>query len=186
MPTNKGYALVEALISILASTILLLGFLSVVDQFNVWAANLNFLLERDENFWLAPLLLTRWIAPAGNNRWTQTWDGFSTDPVELRVKTDIDGSTGFPDAQLTGSFEEISLRHQGLDLQLKSGSGSFQPVLKSISNFQTDDQNLPLVSVRISSTTERPLMRFQQPISQTSRVVIFLWNYRPNLFAEIR
>lgn len=186
MPANKGYTLMEVLVSIIASTTLLLGFLSVVDQFNVWAANLNLLLERDENFWLAPLLLTRWIAPAGNNRWTQTWDGFSTDPVELRVKADIDGSTGFPDAQLTSSFEEISLRHQGLDLQLKSGSGSFQPALKNISLFQIDDRNTALVRVRISSTTERPLLRFRQPISQTSRVVIFLWNYRPNLFAEAR
>ena len=184
MRKNKGFPLLELMITLLVSTVLFGALFSISAQFQIMAANLTTLLERDENFWLAPLLLTRWILPAGNHRWQQEWDGFSVQAGQLRVNTDIDGPGGFPDRKLKNSFETIALRCRRLNLQLKSGSGTFQPVLKNIFAFDVDSQNTPLLTVNLSAKTDRPLSMTQDRLSDEQTVLFFLWNYRPNLFAE--
>ena len=184
MHKSKGFTLVELIISMLLSVTLFLAFFSLFDRFQIWASNLNLMLERDENLWLSPLLLSRWIAPAGNNRWTDSWTGLTIEPEEIGANSDMEGPDGFPDSQLSSRFEKITLRQKDSGLQLKSGNGSFQPVLKNISSLRVDSQNLPLINLQISAATERPLWALNESLSQSAVVTIYLWNYRPNLFAE--
>ena len=184
MLKSKGFTLMELLISLFLSVILFLAFFSLFERFEIWSSNLNLMLERDENLWLSPLLLWRWIAPAGNNRWTNSWIGVAIESDEIRVKSDMEGPGGFPDSQLAHRFETIALRWKNSHLQLKSGNGSFQPVLKNISGLQAQNQNLPLISLRISAATERPPRPLNSPLSRSTVLTIYLWNYRSNLFAE--
>lgn len=185
MHRSKGFTLLELMVALLVSVILFVACFSVFGRFQILASNLNLILERDENLWLAPLLFSRWISTAGNNRWTQSWEGLSIGDEEMAVNSDLDGPDGFPDSQLDSRFEAVVLRRNGSTLQLKSGPGSFQPVLKNISQFQVHDQNLPLLTVQISAVTERPLWFFRRHLSESTILKFYLWNYRPNLFAEV-
>lgn len=184
MPRSEGVTLLETLIALLVSMTLLLAFFSLFQTVQTLEGNLSLLLERDENFWLAPLLLTRWFTAAGNNRWRQTWEGLSIQSGEVQINSDMDGAQGFPDGVLLSSFETVTLRHKASDLQLKSGSSTFQPLLKNISNFQVDGQALPVASVRIAAVTDRPLVAPHQTVSDSTALLVYIWNYRPNLFAE--
>ncbi len=144
MHKSKGFTLIELIISMLLSITLFLAFFSLFERFEIWTLNLNLMLERDENLWLSPLLLSRWITPAGNNWWTDSWTGLTIEPEEIGVSSDMEGPDGFPDSQLSSPFERITLRQRNSELQLKSGNGSFQPVLENISRLQVNSQNLPL------------------------------------------
>lgn len=184
MPRNSGFTLLELLVAVTLSLSLFLAVLALFQTFQVNTYNLELALERDENLWLAPLLLSRWVSPAGNNRWEESWEGFSTESGELRVNTDIDGPDGFPDGQLASSFEAIAVRGAATGLQLKSGKGSFQTLLKNISLLQLENQDLPLMRLRISARTERPLLNLNESLSSSTLAGFYLWNYRRNLFAE--
>ena len=184
MLRSKGFTLLELMIALLLSIILFLACFSMFNRLEIWAFNLNLFLERDENLWLAPLLFSRWVSSAGNNRWTESWDGLWIQAGQMAVNSDFDGPDGFPDTHLDSRFEAIVLRRKGTNLQLKSGSGSFQPLLRNISQFQADDRNLPLVRVQISAVTQRPLRDLQQHLSESTTLIFYLWNYRPNLFSE--
>jgi hypothetical protein len=178
-----GYTLLETLWALLLSVALLAAFLGATDNIQRWGMELNQLLERDRNATLAPLLLTRWVYAAGNNRWAGNWPGWSLESGHLQVRSDLDGPGGFPDRALNESYEDISLRHSGADLQLKSGDGSFQPVLKNTSAFRPD-LSPPLVTLRLQMQTDQPLRSTGAPGTTEFQLDLYLWNYRPNLFPE--
>ncbi len=183
MRRSDGFSLLEALIALLISLTLLLSFLSLLDHMQTCMFNLDQFMARDRRLFFSPILLENWIAAAGNHRRTQD-DGLLATPGCLIIKSDVDGSAGMPDGALTASFESIAIRSNGRDLQVRSGHGSFQPVLKGISSFEAEDSALPVVTIRLSATSPSPLLRWAVPREEKARLLLFLWNYRPNLFWE--
>ncbi len=181
---NAGHTLVETMIASSISIIVLAGFFSTIGVFQTGSSNLSLLLERDANLWLAPLLLSRWIIPAGNNRWDQAWSGvtMSTDRIEL--KSDIDGPRGFPDSKLSSSFEALALRSSNSNLRVQSNRSSFQPLIKNIVDFKVDSKESGLLSIRLSAITDRPLSMAQEDLLESTELLFFLRNYRSNLFPE--
>ena len=65
MPTSRGFSCFEMMVASTLSGLVFLGFFVVLGQFQKGCSDLNLILERDSNLWLAPLLLSRWIAPTG-------------------------------------------------------------------------------------------------------------------------
>ncbi len=187
MPENSesGVSLVEALISMVIFLIVTLGALGLVDRFQSLAWNLNLLQEKEANVSAAPLLLARWILPAGNNRFASNCIGVSGDQNTLQIRSDIDGPSGFPDTTLAQSYESISVRRNGSDMQVQSDQGGFQPVLKNVSQleFRAD---LPVIEVSISGQVDRRTLAMAAPpvVDQTT-MRFYAWNYRRNLFAEV-
>ena len=183
MPRNEGFSLIEVLVALGISSLALIAFLGAIQQFQVVNRDLALLDERDSNLGLAPLLLTKWITGAGNNRWNQGWDGLYVDDDRIDARSDSEGPDGFPDKQLTESYETVSIRQKGNDLQLKSGSGTFQPALKNVSSFGVESEP-PFLSLRLRGITDRPLLTSRAPLEAEMQLDLYLWNYRPNLFAE--
>jgi hypothetical protein len=150
----------------------------------VVAYDLNMLADRNANFWITPLLLLQWTTGAGHHRWKQDWKGVVLVDDLYFFKSDMDGEDGFPDRQLTSSFEDIALRHREKTLSLRSGSGSFQPVLRSISSFDIENVSDDLLVIRWSGVTENPLKTTGEPALESAVMKLHLWNYRKNLFLE--
>jgi prepilin-type N-terminal cleavage/methylation domain-containing protein len=181
---NKGFSLPEVLVALALCSVVCLAFLALLSQMQKWTWNLNQMHERDSNVRVSPLLLVRWLLPAGNNRWSGGWAGVSLKDGQLEVRSDMDGPKGFPDSLLGDSFEDIALRKQGADLQLRSGKGAFQPVLKNVADFSVHLEEQPLVSLGLSTRTDQPLMSFGKQAAQSMTLRLYLRNYRPNLFSE--
>ena len=181
---NAGHTLVETMIASSISIIVLAGFFSTIGVFQTGSSNLTLLLERDANLWLAPLLLSRWIIPAGNNRWDQTWSGVTIDTDRLELKSDIDGPGGFPDSDLSSNFEALALRSSNFDLRVRSNRGSFQPLIQNIVEFKVDSKENGLLSIRLKTVTDRPLSMSQEGLPESTELLFFLRNYRSNLFPE--
>ncbi len=181
---SKGHTLVETMIASSISIIVLAGFFSTIGVFQTGSSNLSLLLERDANLWLAPLLLSRWIIPAGNNRWDQGWSGVTMNTDRIELKSDIDGPGGFPDSKLSSSFEALALRSSNSNLRVQSNRGTFQPLLKNIVDFKVDSKENGLLSIRLSAITDRPLSMTQEDFSESTELLFFLRNYRTNLFPE--
>ncbi|MFQ5741802.1 MAG: prepilin-type N-terminal cleavage/methylation domain-containing protein [Acidobacteriota bacterium] len=185
MLKGRGFSLLELLIALALSTLLALAFFSLVTRFQKWTSNLHLLLERDENLRLAPLLLSRYLKPAGNNRWELSWSGLSGQGEGLEIRSDMDGSEGFPDRRLESPFESVALRSQDNQLQLKSGQGTFQPLLKNISALDEVRLTPPTVSLRLTGVADWKLTDADSKIPEPVALCFFIWNYRPNLFAEV-
>ena len=181
---NAGYTLIETLIATSLSIIVLAGFFSMTGLFQTGSSNLSLLLERDANLWLAPLLLSRWIIPAGNNRWDQAWSGVTLTLDGVELKSDIDGPRGFPDLKLSSSFEALALRSSNSNLRVQSNRGSFQPLLKNIAYFKVDSKEHGLLSIHLSAITDRPLSMTRKDLPESTELLFFLRNYRSNLFPE--
>jgi len=181
---TAGHTLVESMIASSISIIVLAGFLSTIGVFQTGSSNLSLLLERDANLWLAPLLLSRWIIPVGNNHWDQAWSGITMNTDRLELKSDIDGPGGFPDSKLSSSFEALALRSSNSNLRVQSNRGTFQPLLKNIVDFRVDSKENGLLSIRLSAITDRPLSMTQEDFSESTELLFFLRNYRSNLFPE--
>ncbi len=180
MLANRGFSLLEILISLLISSIVLLTLCSILDQFRNLSAHLSSLLERDANAWLAPLLLSRWLPSAGNNR----WEGVSFEPDLIQINSDIQGPEGFPDSQLDSSFERLSIRCAGANLRVKSGKGHFQPVLKNILSLKVDSTAMPLVCLDLKAVTDRTFPVLDKSPSELTQLCFLLRNYRSSLFLE--
>ncbi|MFB3141230.1 MAG: type II secretion system protein J [Acidobacteriota bacterium] len=181
---NAGHTLVETMIASSISIIVLAGFFSTIGVFQTGSSNLSLLLERDANLWLAPLLLSRWIIPAGNNRWDQAWSGITMGTDHIELKSDIDGPGGFPDSKLTSSFETLALRSSSSNLRVLSNRGSFQPLIKNIVDFKVESKENGLLSIRLIAITDRPLSMIQESLLESVELLFFLRNYRSNLFPE--
>jgi hypothetical protein len=180
----EGYTLLEMLLALMLSVTILGAFLGAADCIQRWGLELNQVLERDRNAALAPLLLTRWVYSAGNNRWTgHLPQGCSLESGYLRVRSDLDGPGGFPDGDLDESYEDIAIRQNGSDLQIRSGAGSFQPVAKNFLAFRPD-LSPPLARLEVQLQTDQRLPSTGIPGINSFDLSLYLWNYHPNLFPE--
>ena len=184
MRTDKGHTMIETMVASAVSIIVLAGFLSMTGLFQTGSSNLSLLLERDANLWLAPLLLSRWIMPAGNNRWDQAWSGVTLGSDLVELKSDIDGPMGFPDGKLSSSFEALAIRSSNSNLRVQSNRGSFQPLIKNIAHFEVNSKESGLLSIHLSAVTDRPLSTIREDVPESTELLFFLRNYRSNLFPE--
>ncbi|MBI4444382.1 MAG: hypothetical protein HY645_00620 [Acidobacteria bacterium] len=183
MRRNEGFSLLEMILALFLSTGFLLAFFVLLREFQWGCADLALMIERDQNLQLFPLLVPRLLLASGNNRWNQGWEGLSESNGRVSSNSDMDGPEGFPDGALQNSFESIVLQHSGTDLQIKSGSSSFQPALKNISDLSSSG-TLPSFSFTVEASTGLPVRKTRRILSDAVRLDLYLWNYRSNLFAE--
>ena len=178
---ERGFSLIESLLATAASVLLFSLFLGVFDQAQTTVANLTRLMERDRNLILAPVLLGGWILGAGNREWNRTGDGILIQSGVLRIESDLDGEDGFPDERVDGNFESLSLRCRTDHLQLKSGGGNFQSVLRQVRRWevQMDGRSLNL---RVTGAVSPNLLHWRSDGETTETIRYTLRNYRPNLF----
>lgn len=178
---ERGFSLIESLLATAASALLFSLFLGMFDQAQTTVTNLTRLMERDRNLILAPVLLSGWILGAGNREWNRTGTGIRIESGILRIESDLDGNNGFPDGQVDDSFERLSVRCQTENLQLKSGGGSFQSVLKQIRRWEISMDGRSL-NLRLTGAVSPNLLHWRSDGETTDSIRYTLRNYRPNLF----
>lgn len=183
MLRSRGFSLIEVLIALCISSVALVAFFGAFSQFQAVNHDLSALHERNSNLSMAPLLLLKWMAGAGNNRWDQGWEGVSTDGRTVGALSDSEGPGGFPDQALNDTYEMIWVRDNGKDLQIKSKSGSYQPAVKNIARFEVDSDP-PSLKFRLEGATDSNLLTSRTAVESKLDLEVYLWNYRPNLFAE--
>jgi hypothetical protein len=183
VPRNSGVTLLELLVSFSISGVLSLAFFALVSQQQATIWTLMLLEERNSNLALAPLLLPKWVSAAGNNL-SGLPPGIAKDAETLLVRSDLEGTSGFPDGQLSESYEILAVRRNASDLQLKCNAGTFQPVIKNISGFQSDLGDCPLITITLAASTDKASWLLKRPIEKQISLQIYLWNYRPSLFRE--
>lgn len=182
MGRNEGFTLLELMLSMSIFLVVMGSFFALWRQVQLGSADLVSLFQRDENLYLGTLLLSRWVPPGGNHRQEMAQSGISSTPDLLQVNSDIDGDSGFPDASLEQSFERLTLRERNRELQLRSGNGYFQSLIKGISDFQLDLSTCS-VELRLEAGAATLLPTGEENLRIVSSR-FFLWNYRPNLFAK--
>ena len=178
---ERGFSLIESLLATAASALLFSLFLGVFDQAQTTVTNLTRLMERDRNLILAPVLLGGWLLGAGNREWNRTGDGILIESGILRMESDLDGRRGFPDGRVDGNFESLSLRCRTDHLQLKSGGGNFQSVLKQIRQWEIRMDGR-LVNLRLTGAVSPDLLHWKSDGQTTETIRYTLRNYRANLF----
>lgn len=183
MPANKGFSLLEVLLALLLSSLLVAAFLSLFDQTEAWISNLDQVIQRDQNLWTASALLPHLLLPAGSNGRHSLTPVVVTAGQGLEIKEDIDGPRGFPDSLLKDPFEDIVLAPADGNLRLASGHGSPQPVVRDIQDMEPE-YHPPLLEIRLRGATARRLIGPTVRPEKSLRLLVYLWNLRPNLFRE--
>ena len=186
MRPNRGFGLYELLLVLSISGVLLSGLFLCFFRIQNVAHDICLMADRNRNLWMAPPLFLQWTAAAGNNRWNQAWTGLDIEVEPVSFRADIDGSGGFPDGELSSSFEEISFRLVSGSLSVRSGSGSFQPVFRTISSFEVESVEESLVEFRWTAATVSPLQQTLRHDVDSAALKVHLWGYRTNLFEEAR
>lgn len=176
-----GFSLIESLLATTVSVLLFALFLGALDQAQATVINLTRLMERDRNLILAPVLLSGWILGAGNREWRRDGEGILIQSGILRIESDLEGNDGFPDDRVDGNFESLSVRCRDDHLQLKSGRGNFQSVLKQIRQWEIEMQGRSL-TLRVTGAVNPNLMHWKMNGETTETIQYTLRNYRPNLF----
>lgn len=184
MPKNRGFSLIELLVALALSILLGLAMLTLIRQFVQWNANLGLLMDRDQRSRQGPLLLSRHLAAAGNNRWGGSWTGLRVAADELLLNADITGEEGFPDGRLADAFESVALRLRSGQLQIRSGRSGYQPLLKNVHEFAVERWSPPLLRLRLVLRTERRLGGVGADSLEPVPLDFHVWNYRRNWFEE--
>ncbi len=182
MRAEKGFTLIEVVVAITCSTLLFLALFSTCESLLSWMGRFNSALERDENLDLAPLILAPLLTQAGNN-----YGAFPQAPIELRegelvVRSDISGTQGFPDGDLDDPFELCSIRQSTKQLQIKSGRGSYQPLLNHVAGVSWFLEGEGLLNVNLEALSSGP---GSGPLSRRRlELTLFLPNLQPSLFGD--
>ena len=182
LPAEKGFSLIETVIAISCSTLLLLALLSTTGSILLRLGDLNRALERDENLELAPLILAPLLSQAGNNMAFSSQPAVELQGEELVVRSDSSGAGGFPDGALDGPFEWLGLKQKGDQLYIRSGQGSYQPMLKHITEAGWLLQDDLLLQVHLAARFSTPV-----PVAPSRRQLeldLFLFNRRSGLFPQ--
>ena len=178
----SGFSVIELIMALSLSALLVTGFLSFTDRLQKLSSDLHQLLQRDENLLQAPLLLSRFLSAAGNGALQQGFAGVELTGDVLSVRSDFTGpDLGFPDGRLESPFERVAFRQHRDHLQIRSGNGSFQPLLSGIGTLETELYGSNLLKVRLQAATSTLLSTGDQASHQVE-LDFFLWNQRPNLF----
>lgn len=186
MRASNGYTLIEMMVTLLVSTILAGALFSMLTQLQTFSVSLSAMQEQLENLHLAPVLLVQWLAPAGCN--LEAAGGIGPPGVRMlgegiAVRSDNDGDDGFPDGALESSFEDIQIRQGSDGLVLKSGRGSFQPVLRVVEKFSavSGAERLLEIDFEADLGRESSLLGGERV---GCRLNVFPWNYHETLFAR--
>lgn len=184
MRANNGYSLIELMVALLISTVLAGALFSLLNQVQIFSTCLASMEEQLLNLHLTPVLLVQWLAPAGCN--LETDAGLSPPGIRIleegvSVRSDNDGRDGFPDGALDSSFEDIQIRQGEDGLVLKSGRGSFQPVLRVVEGFSAAAQSERLLELDFEAGLGSEFSVLGSERS-SYRVNVFTWNYHETLF----
>jgi hypothetical protein len=175
--------LIEALLALAIGLIIFIAFVGAIAPVQSLGWNLSALHDRDSTLCLGPPLLCKWTAGAGNNRPNDNSTCLEEAGM-LHVRSDTDGTHGFPDGDLEESYESISIRRNGSDLQIRSGVGSFQPVFRNVAAFEADTTDPQLLCLKLGAQTDKTLVRMPETGPSLVSFQVYLWNRRPNLFEE--
>ena len=180
MPAEKGVSLLEMMVVLALASTLSMALLLMARSVQIWSIHLNALLERDEDAELAPLILLRAVTQVGNNQAL-----FSASPVDLTadllsLRSDFDGSGHFPDGALRSPFESVQFRCRDGHFQMRSGSGSFQSILKNTPQAGWSWNGSTSLNIQITSSV--PLVTLPEEAERELTMRFFLWNFRPHLF----
>lgn len=181
---TKGYSLLELLLVLSISTILISALMLSFNYLQILTHDIGLRADRNGNSWVAPVLLVQWIAAAGNNRWSHQWQCVIVEAGTSIFKSDTDGKGGFPDQELSSSYEDIALEHRDEALSIRSGSGFFQPVLRGISSFEIKREAENQLLLKWSGRTDHLVKTTGKQDVELAEMKIHLWNYRNNLFSE--
>lgn len=177
-----GFTIFETLVATLAGSILLLACLAGFQTIQDNLLSFHTTSRQENQILTAVSLLAHWIAHAGSGVSGQT--AVSINDSGLSVAADIDGPDGMPDGTLQQSYESISIRSNGIDLQIKANQGSFQPTLKNVSKLEARLEVPSLLEMDIESRlAESYPDRFQVPATERT-CQFFLPNLRPSLFEK--
>jgi hypothetical protein len=184
LENETGFSLLELLVAMLITVVITVAFLSTCTQFQDWTHNFTLILARDDNLRMVPLLLSRYLLPAANQGWQSPLSPIVIGSEVLEVRSDVDGPHGFPDHEFISPFEEIALRVQTETLQLRSGKGSFQPLLKNIQALEAVVQRESLLSMSVTASTDNLLRGPVEAVHEPITLDFYLPNYRLTLFPE--
>jgi hypothetical protein len=172
---ERGFSLLELMIAAGVGCVAGGALFLLLQQIQGIALRLDSVSERDQNAALAPVLLVNWISPAGCGLEQDVEPPLSVESGVLSLRADIDGPDGFPDGVLEGSFESLRLRAAGGSLQLRSGSGSFQPFLKNIDSVEFSPPEGRLIRVELAAGGEAGSGLWRAGPRRVE-VVVYLWN----------
>jgi len=178
--TGKGYSLIELIISLLVSTIITGMLFSFCIEVQKKSAEIASTIESRDSLRLVPVILSRWIKGAGMNINGAPELYLEIEEDQIGIRSDFKGDDGNPDGDTNDTFEDISLRVIGNELKVKSGSGSYQPFLKSINSLSVKKENRTLLKLRLTGV-ESSLNTSDSAVIETA---FLLWNPRPNLFPK--
>lgn len=181
---ERGYSLMEMTMALAISATLMSSLMFSLNYVQILSHDFSLRSDRDGNLWIAPLLLIEWVAAAGNNRWGHPWVGVKVDGGSACFKSDIDGQGGFPDNDLSESYEDIALEQRSESLAIRSGAGSFQPVIRNIVTFESERRKDDLMILRWSGRTDQKLRTTGAEEPDSVEMNIHLSNYCVSLFSR--
>ena len=176
----RGFSLIELLISLAVSTILMGILFTVCIEVEKISTGIAVSVEEGTNIHLAPLLLGRWIKPAGMNIRGGPEEFLDIGKGELGIKSDTHGDRGFPDGDTDDSFEEIKFRVGSNELKIKSGKGNYQPFLQGITAMEVYPEGESRLTLDLKGN-QGGLSNIRPALTG---IRILLWNNQSNLFPE--
>lgn len=176
----RGFSLIELLISLAVSTILMGILFTVCIEVEKLSTAIAVSVEEGTNIHLAPLLLGRWIKPAGMNIRGGPEGFLDIGKGELGIKSDTHGDRGFPDGDTDDSFEEIKFRVGSNELKIKSGKGNYQPFLQGITAMDVYPEGKGRLTLDLKGN-QGGLNNIRPALTG---IRMLLWNNQSNLFPE--
>jgi len=128
--SEAGSSLLEVVVGLCVSTLVMVYGLVVFRELAQVVERLSDLIGVREQVSLAPALLSSWTLGCGSG--LPTGDGLSVEDDRVSLRGDIDGSGGFPDTVLDDPFEAVEIMAGGDSLRIRSGQGSWQPMLDGV------------------------------------------------------
>ncbi|GAB4243766.1 MAG: hypothetical protein Kow00109_19650 [Acidobacteriota bacterium] len=150
-PGERGATLVELLVGLAAGLLVLAVALTAVAALGR-LVNLEALLLRqhEQVDVLAPLLVA-WVSGAGCGR-RDPAAALLVSASQVTMEADVDGLEGFPDGNLDGAFESVTLAAARGSFRIESGGGAAQPAADAVAGalFEQAAPHLLRVELRLA------------------------------------
>lgn len=176
---ERGVSTLEALLALALTTLLGMALLSLTRQLVAFQKKHEALIRKEQTLQVVPSLFLRTLSASGNEVDRELGIEVGS---RISSRSDTDGRNGFPDGRLRHSFESIRMRALAGNLQLASGRGGFQSVSEGISELGAARLDAQLISVSVTGITAVVPGVGHSVSGEKSELLLWLWNYRSNLF----
>lgn len=149
---SRGFSLLEGLVATWLGSLFLLAAFYGFQTLQSSLLDVQTLSLQHRQTITAASLLSSWLVHAGAG--VDPEQAIATQSGVISALADIDGPDGMPDGSLDDSYEDLDVRSNGSDLQIRTGSGSFQPALKDVVHLSAD-LNAALVTLDIKTLDHR-------------------------------